>query len=225
MSGAELGGKALWTLMPIGAMYGVVAVVVFRRFAGKAPIRRLVNQVLAHVMELGLFLDSPGLVLGAARDLLRANVRLLRLVILPGGILALLFAFLFPVLNAIYGRAPLPAGEASVVTIQMKDGAMPAVQLEAPAGIVVETPGVRVLRDRQISWRVRPLRQSSGGLKFRIQDRVVTANMHGFFLRDPAIRSIEIRYPKAAILGLPWLAWFAIGSSVAAVVFGLCWRR
>jgi hypothetical protein len=146
-------------------------------------------------------------------------------VILPGGILALLFAFLFPVLNAIYGRAPLPAGEASVVTIQMKDGAMPAVQLEAPAGIVVETPGVRVLRDRQISWRVRPLRQSSGGLKFRIQDRVVTANMHGFFLRDPAIRSIEIRYPKAAILGLPWLAWFAIGSSVAAVVFGLCWRR
>lgn len=225
MSGAEAGGKALWTLIPVGALYGVVAVLVFRRFADEVLIRRSVNRVLAHVMELGLFLDSPGLVLRAGRDLLRENVRLLRLAILPGGILALLFAFLFPPLNAIYGRAPLPVGEPSVVTIQMKDAVMPSVQLEAPAGIVVETPGIRVLRDRQISWRVRPLRQTSGDLRFHFKDRALTAGMHGFFLRDPAIRWIEVRYPKATILSLSWLAWLVISSSVSAVVFGLCWKR
>ena len=94
-------------------------------------------------MELGLFLDSPGLVLRAQRDLLRENVRFLRLVMLPAAILALLFALLYSPMSAMYGRAPLPVGEPSVVTIQMKDAAMPPVQFEAPDGIVVETPGVR----------------------------------------------------------------------------------
>lgn len=212
----------LWTLIPASALYGVAAVLIFRRFTDKALIRRSVNRVLAHVMELSLFLDAPRLVLRAQRDLLRENARLLRLVIVPAGILALLFALLFEPMNAFYGRAPLPVGEPSVVTIQMKDTAMPEVRLEAPAEIAVETPPVRILRDRQISWRVRPIGESSGEWKFHVENRVVTA---GFFFRDAAIRSIEIRYPKAEIMGLPWLVWFALVSTVAAAAFGLCWKR
>jgi hypothetical protein len=64
---------------------------------------------------------------------------------------------------------------------------------------------------------VRPVRQSSGDLKFHVEDRVVTA---AYFLRDPAIRSIEIRYPK-----ISWMPWFAGISSVSAAVFGLTWKR
>lgn len=200
----------------ISAVYGAIAVLVFRRFADGASVRRSVNRILAHVMELGLFLDSPALVLGAQRDLLRENLRLLRLAMLPGAILAVLFAVLYSPMNAIYGHAPLAVGEPSVVTVQMK--VMEPVELEAPEGIAVETPGVRILRDRQISWRVRPLRRSSGDWRFHIENRVVTAN---FFLRDPAIQSIEIRYPRATILGFSWLVWFLGVSSVSA----LFWKR
>jgi hypothetical protein len=225
MSSANLGWQALWTLLPVGALYGVVSVLVFRRFCDAAVVRRSVNRMWAHAMELGLFLDSPGLVLRAQRDLLRENVRLLRRVIVPSGILALLFACLFPLQNSIYGRAPLPVGEPSVVTIQMKDAGMPRVQLEAPAGILVETPGVTVLHDRQISWRVRPMQPTSEDLKFRVKDRVLTAGMYTFFWRDPEVRSIDIRYPEATIGSLPWLAWFVVSSSVSAVMFGLCWKR
>lgn len=212
----------LSTLIPVSALYGIAAVLIFRRFTDKALIRRSVNRVLAHVMELGLFLDAPRLVLRAQCDLLRENARLLRLAIVPTGILALLFALLFEPMNAIYGRAPLPVGEPSVVTIQMKDAPMPEVQLEAPAEIAVETPPVRILRDRQISWRVRPMRESSGGLKFHVENRVVTA---GFLFRDAAIGSIDIRYPRGEIIGLPWLVWFALVSTLSAAAFGLCWNR
>ena len=210
MSEADLGGNALWTLIPASAIYGVVCVLVFRMLVAGPALRRSVNRIVAHAMELGLFLDSPGLVLRAQRDLLRENVRLLRLVFLPGAILALVFALVFPFLNAMYGRAPLPVGEPVVVTIQSQDAPTLSVQLQAPEGFVVETAGVRVLRDRQISWRVRPLRQSSADLKFRIENRPVKA---------------EIRYPHATILSLPWLAWFVVISSVSALTFGLCWRR
>lgn len=204
-------------MIPASVIYGVIAVLVFRRLTDRTAIRRAVNQIMAHVMELGLFLDSPRLVLRAQRDLLRENLRFLRLVMLPSVILALLFALVY----AIYGHAPLPQGEASVVTIQMRD-AMPPVELEAPDGIVVETPGVSIPRDRQISWRVRPMRPSSGNLKFHVADRIVTAS---FFLHDPAIRSIDIRYPESMMLGVSWLVWFIAISSVSALVFGLCWKR
>jgi hypothetical protein len=198
-------------------IYGVVAILIFRRFTDRAAIERSVNRILAHVMELGLFLDSPGLVLGAQRDLLRENARLLRLVIVPGAILAVLFAILYLPMNAMLGYGPLVMGEPSVVTVQMKDALTP-IRLEAPDGIAVETPGVRSVRDRQIGWRVRPLRQSSGDFKFLIGNRVVTP---GMLLRDPAIRSIEIRYPKVAVWGVPWMVWFAAISSVSAVILGL----
>jgi len=206
------------TLVLLSAIYGVVAVLVFRRLTDRESIRRCVNRILAHMMELGLFLDSPELVFRAQRDLLRENARLLRQVILPGAIVALLFALLYPAMDAFYGHAPLPPGEPSIVTIQMKD-AMTPVELQAPLGMAVETPAVRSVHDRQISWRVRPLRETSGDLRFRVENRVVTA---GFFLRDPAIRSIEIRYPKSTILGFSWLAWFFLISSVSA---GLFWKR
>jgi hypothetical protein len=191
-------------LVLVSAIYGVVACLVFRRFTKRDSIRRAVNRVVAHMMELGLFLDSPGLVFRAQRDLLLENFRLLRLVILPGAILALLFALLYPAMDAIFGHAPL---------------AMMPVELEAPLGMAVETPGVRSVHDRQISWRVRPLREISADLRFRIENRVVAG---GFFLHDPAIRSIEIRYPRSTILGFSWPLWFFLISSVSA---GLFWKR
>jgi hypothetical protein len=205
-------------MISASVIYGVIAVLVFRGFTDQRAIRRAVNRILAHVMELGLFLDSPELVLRAQRDLLRENLHFLGLVMLPSIFLALLFAPVY----AIYSHAALPVGEASVVTIQMRNAPMPPVQLEPPEGIVVETPGVRILRDRQISWRVRPVRPNSGDFKFHIDNRIVSAST---FLHDPAIRSIEIRYPQATLLGFSWLLWFIAISSISALAFGLCWKR
>lgn len=206
-------------LICVSAIYGVAAALIFRRFTDRDSLRRSVNRILARTMELSLFLDSPGVVLHAQRDLLRENARLVRLVILPCAILAGLFALLYLAMDAAYGHAPLPVREPSIVTIQMKDPAMLTVELQAPLGMAVETPGVQSLHDRQISWRVRPLREISGNLRFSVENRVATA---GFFLHDPAIRSIEIRYPKSTILGFSWLVWFFFISTVSA---GLFWKR
>lgn len=202
----------------VAVLYGVVAILIFRRLTDAASIRGSVNRVLAHVMELGLFLDSPRLVLRAQANLLRENLRLLRQVLVPGVVLGTLFLCV----NAIAGHAPLPTGESAVVTVQMKDPVMPAVQLEPSPWLAVETPGVRALRDHQISWRVRLLRPAAGDFKFRVDNRVVTA---GLFVRDPAIQSIAIPYPPATMFGHFWIVPFMLISCVSALVFGLCWKR
>jgi hypothetical protein len=205
----------IWTLIPVSAIYGLAAALVFVRFSDRAAIRRTTNRMIAHVMEFRLFLDSPALVLRAQRDLLRENLHLLRLILLPCVILALIFIVLFPQLDAMYGHRPLKAGERAIVTAHALEDAT----LEAPAGIEVETAGAWNVHERQISWRVRALGRVSGELKIgSVTKRIVAGGglIDGWRIpfRSP---EIEIQYPRAAVLGVNWMVWFFVISSGAAI--------
>ncbi len=140
-------------------------------------------------MEFRLFLDEPRLIFKAQRDLLREDLRLFRQIAIPCLIAAPFFTLVIWQADRVYGRAPLPAGEPVVVT------AHGDAQLHAPAGLVVETPAVRIQRTHEVSWRVRPTRPFSGTLP-------------GF----------EIPWPRATVLGVSWLVWFFGISSLSAVL-------
>jgi hypothetical protein len=208
----------IWTLIPVSAIYGLAAAIVFARFSDRTAIRRTTNRMLAHVMEFRLFVNSPALVLRAQRDLLRENFHLLRLIFLPCAILALTFIVLFPPLDAMYGQAPIKAGERAIVTAHVSGSA----SLETPAGIEVETPGAQAVHDGLISWRVRALGRTSGELKVHYSGGVLTKRIvAGGGLIDgwrlPFRNSeIEISYPRAKVLGVNWMAWFFVISSAAA---------
>jgi hypothetical protein len=209
-----------WTLIPVSVVYGITAAIVFRQFVDEKLLRRTVNRMMAHAMEFRLFLDSLTVVLGAQRDLILENLRLLRLVFLPCSILAVLLVVLFPQLDAMYGHAPLRTGERSIVTAQLSGSAHPV--LEAPQGIAIETPAVRTVYDRQINWRVRPLGTASGDLKLRYDDHIITKRIvagSGYIYewKLPFSRpAIEIRYPRKTVLGVNWMVWFFLISSAVA---------
>ena len=205
----------IWTLIPVSAIYGLAAALVFVRFTDRAAIRRTTNRMMAHVMEFRLFLNTPALVFRAQRDLLRENLHLLRLILLPCAILALVFIVLFPQLDAMYGHRPLKAGERAIVTARAGTGAI----LEAPPGIEVETTGAYNVHERQISWRIRALGRVSGELKIGSARKPIVAGgglIYGWKIpfRSP---EIEIQYPRAAILGVNWMVWFFVISSAAAI--------
>jgi len=192
--------RALATLAPLSALCGIVTALVFRRF-GSSGTRRTVNRMLAHAMELRLFLDEPRLVWNAQRDLLRENLRLLAQIAVPSLIAAPLLGLIMWQADAVYGRAPLRAGEGVVVTAHVKGGDLAEVRMEAPADVAIETPGVRVPRLREVSWRIRPLGPFSGHLR-------VNAD----------VDRIDIPWPRAKVLGLPWLLWFFGISGVSALL-------
>jgi hypothetical protein len=209
----------IWTLLPVSVIYGLAAALVFRRFSHRVSIRDTINRMMAHIMELRLFLDSPVLVMRAQRELLRENLRLLRLITLPCAILAVAFIILFPPLDAMYGHAPLRVGEAAVVTARLDGDAV----LEAPAGIKVETPGVVVIHDRQVGWRVRPMGRTAGQLKLHYSGHVLTKKIVAgggliYELNLPiGSPAIEIHYPRTEVLGVNWTIWFFLISTTAAI--------
>lgn len=219
MMTVDLGARALWTLVPVSLLSGVLLLLVFERFSNSQAIRQSVNRILAHLLEFRLFLDDPVLVLRAQRDLLRQNGRLLRLILVPCLILALPSILLMELLDGFYGRAPLPVGVPTVVTLQAPDG---DAVLRTGMGVVVNAPPVHIPEQRQISWRMAAKQAGSSSLQISEHGLSLTKHVDA----GPGLRthlypldSVHIEYPPATILGLHWAVWFLLLSAVSGVVF------
>jgi hypothetical protein len=232
MSPVDLGARGLVALVFLSALSTLGAAMVFRRFSDGAAIRRAGNLILAHLMELGLFFDEPALVLRAQRDLIRENLNLLRLIALPCALLALPFAIFFMGLDTIFGRAPLVIGAPAVLTIQGEKtslGVEAAPVLQAPPGIQVETPGVRIVSAHEISWRIRPVQNVRSRLTIVLGGRAVGQPVFagsGWIYAFPFPASpVRIPYPQATILRIGWILWYLLTSSVTALTWNASQRR
>lgn len=243
MMPVDLGAAALLALAPVSAIFGVALTLAFLRWTDHARLRRTINRMIALVIEFRLFVDEPILVLRAQRDLFKGNARLLALIARPTALAAVVFFLCFPHLEALYGRAPLPLGKPAIVTAQFSRAVLAGqLTLAAPASISVETPAVRALYTNQVSWRIRPISDFAGQIKFNgpggpLSKRIasgtgvhyISATRPGSwlaFLWNPverplsnsAVSSISILYPPATILKLNWMVWFFSISTIAALL-------
>lgn len=123
-------------------VYGAIAAIVFRRLTDRARMRVAINHMLAHVMEFALFIDEPRLILKAQIDLIKDNWHLLRQIALPCVLMGIPFVLLYPAMDRQFRNHT-----ASVLTLPMGR--------ELPVGVVAETPGVRIPRTHEVSWRIR----------------------------------------------------------------------
>jgi hypothetical protein len=216
----------------IGVAWGVAALFVFRRFTDRPALRTVLKRLHAHLLEIRLYSEEPALVFRAQGALLVDNLRFLALVSKPVLMMAVPFALLYSPLDAIYGWSPIEVGHSAVVTVQMPGelaGGEPYT-LQVPPGIAVETPAVRDLADRRISWRIRALAPVRGNLGFQSVSRSIAAGEGTLSLNrrresPHSVSWIEVDYPKAEItiagLSLPWLAWFLIISTASAALFAV----
>jgi len=235
------------TLAPLSVLLGIAALWVFRRTSNQAAIRRAKAETQAHLYELRLFVDEPALIGKALWDLLLSTMRRLGLMLVPAAIMAIPMVLLFAQLECFYGHAPLGIGDAAIVTLQFRDGRSgPVPVLQAPDGIAVESPAVRIDGGRQISWRIRALRPVDGVLRFVFPDGALDKTVRAGqgpeyisrrrvssaldLIRYPAERRlpagpvdwIEVRYPPATVhafgLDLDWWIWLLLLSTITALV-------
>jgi uncharacterized membrane protein (DUF106 family) len=238
------GWHPLASLSLISVLVGAGMLWVFGRFSNQAAIRRAKARLQAHLYELRLFADEPSLIWRAQKGLLAWNARYLGLMLKPAIVLTIPMIPLLVQLDAFYGHAPLAVGEPAIVAVTMKDAPPPGLQ--APPGIRVETPAVRVPRENLVLWRIRPQQATAGALRFVLGESTVEKTVvSGMGLRylSPAragslaalfwsprekllppgpVEKIEVRYPSAEIrwgpVNLHWLVWFLVISMAAALL-------
>jgi hypothetical protein len=227
----------------ISAAAGLAMLWLFQRTSNQAAIRAAKRRVQAHLLELRLY----RVMWQAQKSLAAANLRYLGLMLQPALFMALPFAILLVHLDAFYGRAPLPVGSETVVTLALggPSGDVAPV-LSAPPGVAVETPAVRVLDQDQVSWRIRPRKPVSGLLRIRVDGGTVEKNIEAgpgpafvpgrrvsslwaavwhpdeARIRTPNVAWVELRYPAASVewlgIRLHWLIWFGVISMLTALL-------
>jgi len=213
----------LWTLAPVSVALGVFMMWVFRRTANFVALREIIRQIQARLLEFWLFVDEPRQIGRTWKGLLAANIRLYRVLLPPLAILSAVTAPVFFGLDAVYGSSPLPVGKTALVTLRMDSPLENIPRLQAPEGIAVETPGVRVFSQREVSWRIRPDRAVAGELRWMVNGKEVSKSISGgerFRYHSPKrMRSLVqlVRYPVESPLAAGPVEWIEIDYPPATV--------
>jgi hypothetical protein len=210
---------AILVLASVGA--GLLAALVLRYLSPSEKLRITRNRIYAHLMEFRLFFDEPALVWNAQIQLLRANARLLFLLLPALAILTPAMWWIFTELDPLFAYRDTGPGEPVVLTAQLR----PSAPLSIPAaisesrGVTVETPVLRLAPDRQLAWRLRldemvqgPLRLSVGG---RTLEKSINPRTTSFSAGE--VEKIELHCPRTH--DFSWIFWFGALSTAAAVTF------
>ncbi|MCP5115164.1 MAG: hypothetical protein GY953_30395 [bacterium] len=231
------------SLVVISVAAGIVLLWVFRKTSNQRAIRATKKRLQARLLEMRLYADDPGVVWRAQKKLLALNAKYFALMLRPAVVATIPMVLLLVVLDGFYGMRPLMVGQSAIVTVQLRE--LVDAELAAPAGIEVETPAVRAVADRQVSWRIRPSAAVAGDLRISTGGQEATKSVRsgedgGSFLSVRRVQSllwlwlypgemplpsdgiewIELRYPAAEVsvfgLATHWLVWFLLFSMVSA---------
>lgn len=149
----------------VALVSGIFALLVYRWTSNQAAIAAVKRRLFGHLLEVRLFNDDLRAVLAAQLRLLRENLTYLRLNLVPLLWMIVPFMLLIAQLQFHYGYDGLEVGERTLLVVDLAGAApaadgdeaasRPPVELEAPAGVAVETAGVWVPSLRQVVWRLR----------------------------------------------------------------------
>ena len=179
------------SLVIVSVVAGIVMMLLFKAASNPAAIKRAKRRVQAQLLALRLFGDEPAVVWRAQLRLLTGNARYLGVMLVPVAAVAVPFLLAFPHLEALYGRAALPVGSETLLTVRVRSSAAAFAKpdLEAPAGVRVETPPVRISDQSgpggEISWRILAAAPTSGPARIRVGGSDVTKTVqvgsgHGY---------------------------------------------
>ncbi len=185
----------------LGVLTSAASWWVFIRWTDKKQLRRALNQVIAHLMEVRLFGSEPALVLRAQRDLIVANLRFLRILLLP------LLILLLPLGLFFFTRTPTaPHQKLIILGIDGMDPAFVERHWDA-------LPNLKSLKDSGYFGRLRTTAPPQSPVAWSSFITGLDPDQHGiydFVERDPITKALfssmsKTEEPKHALPLGPYL--------------------
>ena len=150
----------------VSLLAAALVLLVFRRCSDQAALAAVKRQIHAGFFELRLFSDDPPALFAVQWELLRHNLRYLRLTLVPMLVLIVPFVLAIAQLQFHYGYRGLRPGETALVEVELDPAwrslpggvaaasGRPDLRLEVPAGLRIETPGVWAPSLHRVTWRL-----------------------------------------------------------------------
>jgi len=227
---------------------------VFKLASDQAAVRKAKDRIKAHLLELRLYKDDMRVTLGAQGGILKANLAYMAANLKPLAIMIVPLVLILAQLSLWFDRAPLRPGEETLVKAELDKAADPvllSLELEAPPGVDITSPAVRIPDGHEVVWRIKAVSEGAGLLLLRTGGRTVkkTVTVSGrpltkvsalasrgsiweqiLFPGEPPltdgtpIRSLKVLYPAKSLsaFGLP-VHWL-VAYFILSIVFGLVFK-
>jgi hypothetical protein len=245
-------------LSVIALLVAVAILLVFCATSDQAAMATVKRRMHAALFEIRLFNDDVRAILRALLEMLLQNVTYLRLSLVPilwmvGPLLLLLVQLQF-----YYGYDGLAPGAHAVVKVRLDEtatpvskGVTPAISLDAPRGLRVETPLVWVASEREAAWRIGAdepgeyqlivtLAGRSVSKEVRVSDEVgwrTPERLETGFVNqllypveppiaiDVPIDSIHVTYPEREMSLLGWKTHWMIAFFLLTMMFAIALKK
>ena len=149
------GLKALWGLLAISIVAGIILVYIYGKISNQAALKRVKKRITAGIYESVLFRHDLPTSLRAQGGMLLGGVRYFGLAVPPLIVLLIPSLVILAQLNLRYGARALQPGEHAVITVNLaNEDALFSTELSAQDATVQVTPPLRDLDAQSISWRV-----------------------------------------------------------------------
>jgi hypothetical protein len=238
----------------VAAVTGVLLLVVYKHTSNQRAIKRVRDDINAHLLALKLFKDSASVAVRAQGRILLGAARLFLLSLVPMAVMVVPVVLVLGQLSLWYQQRPLRVGEEAVVTVTLNGDAgapMPDVVLEESPAVETTVGPVRVLSERAVCWNVRGRENGSHRLVFRVGEATAEKGLavgDGFmrvsarrptralsedllwypaeepFGPDSAVRSIDVEYPERPGWTSGTRSWLPYWF-VVSMLAALCFRR
>jgi uncharacterized membrane protein (DUF106 family) len=241
-------------LSVVSLVAAIGMLLVFRATSNQDAIAAVKRKIQAGIFEIRLFNDDLRAMFRAQVDILRHNLTYIRLSLAPMVWMIVPLVLVIAQLQFYYGYDGFGPGQSAVVKVVLKEGAspaVPAIALEAPAGVRVETPMVWIPSLREAAWRVAADQvgdyQLSVALagravtkQFRVSDRVgwrtperLESGLVNQLLYpaeapidfDVPIEAIYVSYPERAVNLLGWETHWMIVFFLLSIVFAFALKK
>jgi hypothetical protein len=233
-------------ILVVSLLTAVAMLVVVRTTSDQARLTAVRRSMYACLFEIRLFNDDLSAMMRALREMLRHDLRYLRLSLAPALWLIAPLALLVSQLNFHYSYTGLEIGSPALVKVRVQQLAEAPI-LEAPPGIRIETPGVGIPSLGETVWRIaaeRPgdyeLQVHVGAASFtktvrvsgaivrrsplRVENRLLDQLLYPAEPPLPAgapVQSIAVTYPRrgVSVLGREthWMIVFFVLSMMFAI--------
>ena len=183
-------------MLVISLLTALLLLLVYKKTSNQAGIKQVKNLIKASLLEIRLYQNDFRTQLGSQKQLVAANLRYLLYNLQPLLVMILPIFLLLAQLNLWFGYRAVRPGETFLLKVRFitaVDMERLTLELEAPPGLTVETPPVRIIDLREASWRLRLEKPVSQPLVIQVNGERYQKEIPGSGRRLSRISTVRVR--------------------------------
>jgi len=244
-------GMSPWVgMIVVSVLTALLMLAVYRWTSNQEAIHTIKDRIKAHLLELRLYKDSLPVTLQAQGRILRYNLRYLGHSLRPMLVMIVPLVLILVQLDLWFGYRSLQPGESALLKVHVRDQVQASqleATLEAPDGVKVDTPAVRIDGEDEVDWRISGAKPGVHELQVRLGSESITKSIavqqsalsrispsrSGGNVLDrllapgepglagsTQVKGVDVTYPGARLNAFGWHVHWLVAYFVLSIVFG-----